>query len=477
MQFRDIAALATACALLAPIGAVAAPGSENPKAAAPQATRHSARRPHDSATCSGAGTGSFVGGTDSNNAYGLDAAVLAGGTNTVCDDYGAIAAGNQNLISTMGNDAAVYSFIGAGESNSVTGQDSAIGAGSGSELSGSYSAIGAGIDNVVTGATGFIGSGFHNVITLSQNAFVGGGDNNQIVGGNNVSPKNAGGMYGVIGGGYDNTIYGSQDGFAQYATVGGGNTNMATGTGAAIAGGFKGTASSAYAAVGGGYGNVASGQSATVGGGEFNAATGALSSVPGGYHNFARGSASFAAGYLAEALANGDFVWSDESSTTLHVKAAGANQFLARAAGGVVFYSNAAMTSGVSLAPGSGAWSNLSDRHMKTGIVGVDDTQILDKVAALPVSEWSYTSERGVRHIGPMAQDFYAAFGVGEDDRHITSVDEDGVALAAVKALNTALHSKTASLEARLAHVEADDAALRREVRQLLSAVREARTH
>jgi len=41
-----------------------------------------------------------------------------------------------------------------------------------------------------------------------------------------------------------------------------------------------------------------------------------------------------------------------------------------------------------------------------------------------------------VRHVGPMAQDFYAAFKVGEDDKHITSIDEDGVALAAIKALH-----------------------------------------
>jgi len=88
---------------------------------------------------------------------------------------------------------------------------------------------------------------------------------------------------------------------------------------------------------------------------------------------------------------------------------------------------------------------------MKTNVVPLDDAAVLDKVAALPVSEWSYTAERGVRHVGPMAQDFYAAFGVGEDDRHITSIDEDGVALAAIKAL----HSENARLSSRLAKLEA----------------------
>jgi hypothetical protein len=73
---------------------------------------------------------------------------------------------------------------------------------------------------------------------------------------------------------------------------------------------------------------------------------------------------------------------------------------------------------------------------VKTNIVALDDATVLDKVAALPISRWSYKSEHGVRHVGPMAQDFYAAFKVGEDDKHITSIDEDGVALAAIKALH-----------------------------------------
>ncbi len=51
-----------------------------------------------------------------------------------------------------------------------------------------------------------------------------------------------------------------------------------------------------------------------------------------------------------------------------------------------------------------------------------------------------------MRHVGPMAQDFYAAFRVGEDDRHITSIDEDGVALAAIKAL----HAENRDLRERL---------------------------
>jgi hypothetical protein len=102
----------------------------------------------------------------------------------------------------------------------------------------------------------------------------------------------------------------------------------------------------------------------------------------------------------------------------------------------VYLYSNATDTAGVKLAPGSGTWASLSDRTMKTGITPLDERAILSKVVALPVTSWSYRSEDPrVRHAGPMAQDFYAAFGLGEDDRHITSIDEDGIALAAIKGL------------------------------------------
>ncbi|MEO6913993.1 MAG: adenylate/guanylate cyclase domain-containing protein, partial [Candidatus Baltobacteraceae bacterium] len=66
---------------------------------------------------------------------------------------------------------------------------------------------------------------------------------------------------------------------------------------------------------------------------------------------------------------------------------------------------------------GSGTWASTSDRALKTDLAAIDDARVLDRVASLPISECSYNSERGVQHVGPMAQDFYAAFGVGEDNR------------------------------------------------------------
>ena len=83
-----------------------------------------------------------------------------------------------------------------------------------------------------------------------------------------------------------------------------------------------------------------------------------------------------------------------------------------------------------------------SDRDAKERFAPVNTHAVLEKLAGLPITEWQYKSQTDVRHIGPMAQDFYAAFGVGRDERHITSVDADGIALAAIQALNEKLQEQ-----------------------------------
>ncbi len=114
---------------------------------------------------------------------------------------------------------------------------------------------------------------------------------------------------------------------------------------------------------------------------------------------------------------------------------------------------------GVTMAANAGAWSSLSDRNTKMAIVPVDPEAVLAGVAALPLSTWSYIAQgEKIRHMGPMAQDFAAAFGLGEDDTHISTVDIDGVALAAIQGLNQELKDTRAEvdeLKARLARLEA----------------------
>jgi hypothetical protein len=94
----------------------------------------------------------------------------------------------------------------------------------------------------------------------------------------------------------------------------------------------------------------------------------------------------------------------------------------------------------------------VSDRAMKEGFAAVDESAVLEQLVALPVTEWSYVSEGGdVRHMGPMAQDFHEAFGLGDSDRHIHPVDSSGVVIAAIQALHE-----------QVEHVEQENLSLRR---------------
>ena len=74
------------------------------------------------------------------------------------------------------------------------------------------------------------------------------------------------------------------------------------------------------------------------------------------------------------------------------------------------------------------------------------------------VETWSYKSQDpSIRHMDPMAQDFYAAFGLSADETHISTVDADGVALAAIQGLYQIVKEQEAQigeLEARLAELE-----------------------
>ena len=96
---------------------------------------------------------------------------------------------------------------------------------------------------------------------------------------------------------------------------------------------------------------------------------------------------------------------------------------------------------------GSGGTVLVSDRNMKEAFAKIDPRIILERVAALPITSWNYKSQDGsIRHIGPMAQDFAAAFAVGEDDRHINMIDASGVALAAIQALNQMVQQQAQQL-------------------------------
>jgi hypothetical protein len=411
--------------------------------------------------------------------------------NRVQADYATVSGGARNAAS--GNQATV----GGGVVNTARGIASTVDGGEGNSAVGNYAAVGGGLSNSATGDKAAIGGGTNNIASYLA-ATIGGGQSNlasnfnTTIGGGMVN--SAGGIEAVVGGGFSN------DASAQDATVSGGYNNTASGIGAAVGGGSGNTASGSYTTVSGGSGNSASGVYATVSGGGLNTALGDY---------------SFAAGYRAKANHNGAFVWGD--TTEADIASSAPYQFIVRASGGARFYgannwnlaggegdwrvgddtyrfkigvatggggagdvymraqggtsrillttpggmyiySNEAQTAGVVLAPGGGSWGVVSDRAVKANVTAVDGRDVLARLATIPVQTWNYTTQdASVRHIGPMAQDFYAAFNVGEDDKHITTIDADGVALAAIQELaheNQDLKAQNASLEARLTKLE-----------------------
>lgn len=335
-----------------------------------------------------------------------------GCTNAIFGNFATIGGGSANTIQT-----ATGATIGGGEENTIRN-------------SGVYATIGGGWRNTIEGVAFYtaIGGGIYNTIQpCAYSATIGGGDHNTI----RTNSENA-----TIAGGTLNTI-GTN---ANSATIGGGIQN--------IIGDSAGSAT-----IGGGAYNSASGMYATVSGGSGNVATGTYATIPGGHANRAYGNHAFAAGHRAKASHTGSFVWGD--STDAEIVSAADNSVTFRASGGYRLFSDAGATTGVSLAPGSGSWTSLSDRNAKENFEPVDAQDVLQKVIALPICRWNYKSQNaGIRHIGPNAQDFHAAFGVGEADRGITAIDADGVALAAIQGLNQKLESEKQEAETRLAKLE-----------------------
>lgn len=320
-------------------------------------------------------------------------------------------------------------------------RNSAVAGGVGNYLlKASETFVGGGRANYMFETTaGVIGGGRSNRLSLAGLSVIGGGLNNQVSESGTV----------VIAGGQNNTV--TLD--AAYSVIGGGFSNRISSPGSAPASTIAGGQQNEVRSEGGG---------GTIGGGASNLISGARGMVPGGRNNEA-GADAFAAGTRARAVHRGAFVWAD--ATDADVFSSGNNSFVARAAGGVTFYSDAAGSAGVVLPTGAGAWASLSDRAAKENVAPVDVRAVLDRLVALPLGTWNYkTQPAHVRHLGPMAQDFAAAFGLGEDERRISTVDADGVALAAIQGLHAVVKEK----DARIAALEDSVAELRKLVETLV---------
>jgi hypothetical protein len=434
---------------------------------------------------------STIGGGDGNQIQPLATGSMIGGglDNSIQTNSfeSTISGGDGNEIEANANS----STIGGGLLNQIQlgAFVGTIGGGFSNSVQAAYATISGGDQNtILTNANeATISGGYGNTIqSLGGNATIGGGVQNTIQINATAS---------TIGGGVQNTI---QD-VAYYSTISGGDSNTIGNSSplSTIGGGADNTvqATSSGSTIGGGFSNIVNGISAT---------------VPGGSQNAAVGNYSLAAGRLANALHQGAFVWADSqtnafSSTAndqFSVRAQGGVQFdpttslffgsktrqmlnLYSAVGGtnyaigvqtdtIYFRVNdgdsgtgfawyrgglhndnrlnagggtTLMTLNSSGLTVNGAFVSSSDRNAKEHFQPIDPRQTLDKVASLPITTWNFKDDPATRHVGPMAQDFHAAFNVGPDDKHIATVDEGGVALAAIQGLNQKLESKESEIE------------------------------
>lgn len=195
-----------------------------------------------------------------------------------------------------------------------------------------------------------------------------------------------------------------------------------------------------------------------------------------GYNTVASGHQSFALGSSVQATGDrsfafgssvstnnmsGSFVFGDYSGSTQNDAN---NQMMMRFSGGYKLYSNANSTVGVLLTPNSNSWSSISDVNKKENFAPINGEDFLKKISAMKLTSWNYKGQdpKAYRHYGPMAQDFFKAFGKDEfgtigTDTTINQADFDGVNLIAIQALvrrmdkmNSDLRQEIASLKAQM---------------------------
>jgi hypothetical protein len=391
-----------------------------------------------------------------NTATGTDATAIGGTNNEALGSLAAILGGRDNIAS------GTESFIGGGDDNYANGADTVVAGGDRNRIAAEVTCDATNDQSVNVGCLGAGDAYFDGTVdydlprscvsdnTLcyskssgSSSSAIGGGRSNHINSSSILSTISGGGENyiaansdsNVISGGYLNTI----GDFASRSVIGGGLANVID---------------DFQAVIGGGKENYVVGRESVVGGGANNYAAGIRSTIPGGDNNETGANYAFAAGRNAKALHQGAFVWGDSNGSD--VASTTNNQFTARASGGFIFYTNTGASAGAQLTAGSGSWSSLSDRKRKENFADVDGGDVLKRVADLPVSTWNYKSQnKDIRHMGPTAQDFHAAFGLGDSQQLISAVDADGVCLASVQGLYHLSQKQTAVIEAQKEQIQA----------------------
>jgi hypothetical protein len=436
------------------------------------------------------------------NASGGNASTIAGGnSNTNNADNSSIGGGIQNTIQTnqvactiAGGDLnligtnASYSIIGGGQQNQIgtNATQSTIAGGYKNTVMSFPNAtaafIGGGSQNTIGGGGGgfsaannMIGGGSQNIISSGSSCVVSGGTLNEA--GGSTSPTAPGASYATVGGGFQNTASGS------YSTVPGGSLNIASGQYSFAAGhGAQAVNDSSFVWSDGlspTYTSDTANQFKVQahGGLVFDAAGGVVMNVSGSsglYPAALRINSTSANGVglaVGQNSSDATVVLGNSSDNGHLLKGFGYNGtqvFLLDDFGGVTFGNTSEGINGqVSWGIGQGSWSFSSDRNLKERFCSVDPVSILDKVASLPLSEWSYNG-CSQRHIGPMAQDFHDLFPLNPDDKMINDLDLHGVALAAIQGVNSKLEDQKVEIKvikARDSEIDQKLEVLRLEIR------------
>ncbi len=164
----------------------------------------------------------------------------------------------------------------------------------------------------------------------------------------------------------------------------------------------------------------------------------------GGAYSTALGTNVSTASYCLGSFVIGDHtnIHSPDMGVMYNTYADAPNQMMMRFAGGYKLWSDSLTTVGAQLAPGGNSWSTISDRRKKENFATVNGEDFLNKIHGFSLTSWNYRGQdpKAFRHYGPMAQDFYAAFGkdsygtVGNDTT-INQADMEGVSFIAIQAL------------------------------------------
>jgi len=392
-----------------------------------------------------------AGGINNTNA-GFAATIAGGEVNVATNDYATVGGGAGN---TAGH---LNTTIAGGIHNTASAESATVGGGETNRAIGSWGTVGGGLQNTV----GKVGGGSSATVAGGrENAATGDG---AAVGGGQANTNN--GRWSVIAGGSDNTI--GND--AAYSVIPGGNRNSVGTDGIySFAAGRRAQANHAGCFVWADSTDADFGSASTnqflvrakfVGINRtspmnftevFGISSPQTNNYGGMYVRTSGASAKPYYGYSVNGGGNDAWTYVDGGSANKWKLNVGGSDRITVTTNGLVGIGTTAPTTPLQVVNATcngESWVNSSDRNLKTSFKPVHGGEILRKVAGLPISEWTYkSSTNGSRHVGPTAQDFREAFGLGDNDKTISTIDPSGVALAAIQGLVEELKDRDKAIE------------------------------